>query len=50
MALTRLRGEQLDGWLQRSAEVSGESSQRLRAQSRSAVDVGQLVHGTFRDY
>lgn len=28
MALTRLRGEQLDGWLQRSAEVSGESSQR----------------------
>ncbi|CAE7654698.1 unnamed protein product [Symbiodinium pilosum] len=27
MALTRLRGEQLDGWLQRSTEVSSECSQ-----------------------
>ena len=45
MALTRLRGEQLDGWLQRSAEVSGESSQRFRG-SKSVRS--STVNGAFR--
>ncbi|CAL1173281.1 unnamed protein product [Cladocopium goreaui] len=34
MALTRLKGEQLDGWLQRSCEISDDSMlQRCRAQT-----------------